>query len=153
MPAFDDPIYSVTSHPSEHCHGIAAHAAHLFTETTLLTVTNNVSLTKSDGSLADYPAGALCYDGHRGSLLLEGFESLSHSWLSCLTDHASPRLRQEFFSSVPLTCSFPQSSVLGLPLAVLLPEWSRAHTGSPPVPTVMAAALLPAAQTWEICFL
>lgn len=54
------------------------------------------------------------------------------------------------FSSGPLRCSFPQSSFLGLHLALLLSAWSCAHTVEPAVQGVMAAILPSADQCYEI---
>lgn len=52
--------------------------------------------------------------------LLRGFQSSSHSWLSYLTNHVFSSLLHRLFFLTPLRCWFPQSSVLGSCLILIL---------------------------------
>lgn len=106
LPAFHDPVYSITSQPLEHCHGVSTPAPPRGPPVHRNNTADDdyVYLIKPNSSLSA-PAGVLCC-GVRWSLLFgwlssEGLRSLSHSWLACLTDHASTRFHRGFFFLCP----------------------------------------------------
>ena len=101
-------------------------------ETALLKISNNY-VTKCSDCLSGFilPALFATLDVVDHSLLeystLSG-SSIHPPFHPHLTIHAFPSLLQEFSFLCPLRCWFPQSSVLGSPLALLVLLWSHVLT-------------------------